>query len=400
MPCAAAVVDMARVDVKTERKSSDMARSGDMLVVKDLVVSYGGQPIVWGTSLTIGSGEFVTLLGPSGSGKTSILRAVAGYVHPDSGEIWIGDRSMVGQSPRVRNCGMVFQSYALFPHMTVAANVAYGLKARGIGRRDVAQRVQEMLDAMHLEGFGNRYPHELSGGQQQRVALARALVVRPDLLLMDEPLAALDLRLREQLQVEIRRVQQQFKISTLYVTHDQGEAFTMSDRIMVINNGRVVSNDQPRRVYMRPSCSFTARFVGNSSLMEIPVSEARSGYVKLPGQSKPFRLNWEVSADVGHLFVVLRPETVQCRDSVVSGWTEGRVVARRFAGINLMVAIKVGDHEILAVDPTGEMQLEQPVWFTWNLEDAHVIQETEQGLPVDAPEQSLIPIASRDEVHP
>ncbi|SIT40752.1 ABC transporter related protein (modular protein) [Paraburkholderia piptadeniae] len=366
--------------------------AGNALTVQDLVIGYGGKPVVNGVNFTIGHGEFVTLLGPSGSGKTSVLRAVAGYVQPEAGDIRIGARSMIGVSPRLRNCGMVFQSYALFPHMTLFQNIAYGLKTRGVAQAELQERVAEIVDAMHLGGFEGRYPHEMSGGQQQRVALARALVVRPDLLLMDEPLAALDLRLREQMQVEIRRIQQQFNISTLYITHDQGEAFTMSDRIMVMNRGDIVSSDRPRQVYLAPNCSFTARFVGSSSLMEIPLDEARAQSIALPGQAARFALDRPLPAEVGHLFVSLRPEVVQVRADAAPGWSEGVVVSRRFAGMSLMVSIRAGKHEVLAVDPSGEMVPDQPVWIRWALAEAHVIAENTGGLPCKGVPLRLVPL--------
>jgi ABC-type Fe3+/spermidine/putrescine transport system ATPase subunit len=375
---------------RTNQAAQSTTTSGHALAVQDLVIAYGSKPVVNGVSFTIGHGEFVTLLGPSGSGKTSVLRAVAGYVEPASGDIRIGARSMIGMSPRLRNCGMVFQSYALFPHMTVAQNIAYGLKTRNVDAAQLQTRVGEIVEAMHLGGFESRYPHEMSGGQQQRVALARALVVRPDLLLMDEPLAALDLRLREQMQVEIRRIQQQFNISTLYITHDQGEAFTMSDRIMVMNRGDIVSSDRPRQVYLAPNCSFTARFVGSSSLMEIPLADARAQSITLPGHPERFALDRALSDDVGHLFVSLRPEVVRVQTGPAPGWSEGVVVSRRFAGMSLMVSIRAGDHELLAVDPSGEMMPDQPVWIRWELDDAHVIAERANGLPSEAAALRLV----------
>jgi ABC-type Fe3+/spermidine/putrescine transport system ATPase subunit len=388
----AAPVDALRTNgtPRASHAAQSTATPGHALAVQDLVIAYGGKPVVNGVSFTIGHGEFVTLLGPSGSGKTSVLRAVAGYVEPASGDIRIGARSMIGVSPRLRNCGMVFQSYALFPHMTVAQNIAYGLKTRNVGGAQLQARVAEIVEAMHLGGFETRYPHEMSGGQQQRVALARALVIRPDLLLMDEPLAALDLRLREQMQVEIRRIQQQFNISTLYITHDQGEAFTMSDRIMVMNRGDIVSSDRPRQVYLAPNCSFTARFVGSSSLMAIPLDDARAQSIALPGHPERFALDRALSDDVGHLFVSLRPEVVRVQTEAAPGWSEGVVVSRRFAGMSVMVSIRAGEHELLAVDPSGEMMPDQPVWIRWSLDDAHVIAENADGLPCDGAALRLV----------
>ncbi len=366
-----------------------LAPARKALVVEKLSIKYGGTTVVPCANLTVEPGEFVTLLGPSGSGKTSVLRAVAGYIAPASGDIRIGERSVIGQSPRLRNCGMVFQSYGLFPHMSVAGNVAFGLKARKLPKAEIGERVAEVLDAVHLAPLRDRHPHQLSGGQQQRVALARALVIRPDLLLMDEPLAALDLRLREQLQVEIRRIQQRFAISTLYVTHDQGEAFTMSDRIIVMNAGEIVSAQRPRDLYLSPSCSFTARFVGSSSLLEIPIARARAGIVTLAGCPRPFRLLHPPRPETARIYVALRPEVIRCGATWTEGWTEGVVVARRYAGMSPMLAIEADGKDVLAVDATGEMRPGDAAWFDWSLEDAHVIEETEAGLPCPTPGQRL-----------
>jgi putative spermidine/putrescine transport system ATP-binding protein len=373
--------------------SSVLAENGaePALSITGLNISYGNFPVVNDASMTIGRGEFVTLLGPSGSGKTSILRTVAGYVTPTSGSVSICGRDVTYQPPRLRNCGMVFQSYALFPHMTVSDNIAFGLKARGLPKSEVVARTAEMIEAVRLQEFASRYPSQMSGGQQQRVALARALVIRPDLLLMDEPLAALDLRLREQLQVEIRRIQQKFRISTLFVTHDQGEAFTMSDRILVMNKGNIVAEGAPRDVYLKPPSSFAAEFIGNVSLIDLPQQSIQSGEAKLPGQRRRFRLRNQPSGSTARLLVALRPETINCRGSASDGWSEGTVTARRFSGLSPLVAIAAGDQEILASDQNGSFKVGQKVWFDWSLEDAHVIEETAAGLPCGDPDQALVP---------
>ena len=206
---------------------------------------YGAELAVDRVSLTIGEAEFVTLLGASGSGKTTCLRMVAGFVAPTSGRVFIGEADVTRLPPQKRDTAMVFQQYALFPHLTVAQNVAFGLKVRRLPRAEIEARVREVLDLVQLGAFAGRFPNQLSGGQKQRVALARAVVVRPKILLLDEPLGALDLKLREELQVEIKRVQSTLGVTTLFVTHDQGEALSMSDRIGVMHCGRIVQIDTP-----------------------------------------------------------------------------------------------------------------------------------------------------------
>lgn len=229
--------------------------------------SFGSTHAVRDVSFVINEGEFVTILGASGSGKTTCLRMVAGFLKPTHGKILFGPREVTNVPPYRRNTGMVFQHYALFPHLTVFKNISFGLHARRLPAQEVRARTQQALELVHLEDFADRYPKQLSGGQRQRVALARAVVIRPDVLLLDEPLAALDMKLREELQVEIRRVQQEVGITTLFVTHDQSEALSMSDRIVVMDDGRVVQADSPVNLYRRPQSRFVANFVGRTNFV-------------------------------------------------------------------------------------------------------------------------------------
>jgi spermidine/putrescine ABC transporter ATP-binding subunit len=239
--------------------------------------SYGDQLAVRGVDLIVQPGEFVTLLGPSGCGKTTCLRMVAGFVAPSRGRIVMGGRDITALPPYRRNTGMVFQSYALFPHKTVEENIAFGLRVRRLPRAEREQRIAEALRLVHLDQFASRHPAQLSGGQRQRVALARAIVIRPDVLLLDEPLAALDLKLREELQVEIKRVQSALKITTLFVTHDQGEALSMSDRVAVMQDGRISQIDTPEALYERPNSRYVANFVGRTNLLDVVVRERLDG---------------------------------------------------------------------------------------------------------------------------
>ena len=237
--------------------------------------------IVKGFSLDIAKGEFVTLLGPSGSGKTSILMLLAGFESVSGGDIRINGTPITHTPPYRRNIGVVFQSYALFPHMTVAENLAYPLKARKMDRGTIATRVEEYLDLIELDGFGNRHPGQLSGGQRQRVALARALIFEPSLVLMDEPLGALDKKLREQMQFEITRLHQKLGFTVIYVTHDQTEALTMSDRIAVLNDGFVQQYATPAELYERPRNAFVADFIGENNMIPGEIVEIKDQTVRV-----------------------------------------------------------------------------------------------------------------------
>jgi putative spermidine/putrescine transport system ATP-binding protein len=239
-----------------------------VLRLVDVSKSFGDVQAVDGISLDINAGEFFALLGPSGSGKTTCLRMVAGFERPSDGWIWLAGRDVTDDPPFAREVNTVFQDYALFPHMSVADNIGYGLRVRGMRKADRASRVDEALRTVRLEGYGDRRPAQLSGGQRQRVALARALVKRPRVLLLDEPLGALDRKLREEMQVELKGLQRELGITFVFVTHDQDEALTMSDRIAVFNKGRLEQVGTPADIYDRPSTSFVADFIGTSNIVE------------------------------------------------------------------------------------------------------------------------------------
>jgi ABC-type Fe3+/spermidine/putrescine transport system ATPase subunit len=236
--------------------------------------AYGASYAAQNVSLDIREGEFLTLLGASGSGKTTCLRIVGGFIEPSEGKVFFGPQDITSLPAHRRNTGMVFQQYALFPHMNVAANVAFGLKVRRLPRAEVDGRVREALRLVRLEAFAERYPSQLSGGQKQRVALARAVVINPKVLLLDEPLGALDLKLREELQSEIKRVQSTLGITAVFVTHDQSEALAMSDRIGVMRDGRLIQVDTPAAIYGRPASRYVASFVGRTNFLKVAVREA------------------------------------------------------------------------------------------------------------------------------
>ncbi len=241
-----------------------------VLELQSLTKRYGTMTAVDNVSLTIDHGLLVCLLGPSGCGKTTTLRLIAGFVTPDDGEIRVGGRTISTPAssfpPEQRNMSMIFQSYALWPHMTIAENVAYGLKIRRLSRADIEKRVKAILTVTHLADMAERYPNELSGGQQQRVALARALVVEPETLLLDEPLSNLDANLREEMRFEIRRLHDEYKYTTVYVTHDQAEAMTTADLIVVMNEGRIEQLGTPEEIYQRPRSEFVAKFIGGTNI--------------------------------------------------------------------------------------------------------------------------------------
>jgi putative spermidine/putrescine transport system ATP-binding protein len=243
------------------------------LRISKLVKRYGAFVALAPTDLEVAEGEFLTLLGPSGSGKTTLLSLVAGLVHPDEGEVRIGDEDVTYSPPYERDIGMVFQNYALFPHMTIEENILFPLKMRKIDAAQTRRRAVEALDMVRLPDLAKRYPRELSGGQQQRIALARCLVYRPSIILMDEPLGALDKKLRDQMQLEIKRIHRELRTTIVYVTHDQEEAMTMSDRICLMNNGQIEQLGSPNDLYFRPRSLFVADFLGESNLLPARVSD-------------------------------------------------------------------------------------------------------------------------------
>jgi iron(III) transport system ATP-binding protein len=282
--------------------------------IRKLRKRYGDVAAVDGLDLDVKPGELVALLGPSGCGKTTTLRVVAGFLSPDSGEVWVGDRCLSSSTtvipPERRRMGMIFQSYALWPHMTVAQNVGYGLRFSKDGRRGVPRseregKVTEMLRVVQLAGYEQRYPGELSGGQQQRVAVARALVVEPEILLLDEPLSNLDASLREEMRFEIRRLHETFGITTLYVTHDQSEAMVISDRVAVLDQGRVAQIGTAEELFERPRTRFVAEFIGKTNLIE-GTAERSDIFVRGPLRLRVF----EANLTPGPVVLSIRPHQI------------------------------------------------------------------------------------------
>jgi putative spermidine/putrescine transport system ATP-binding protein len=283
------------------------------LVLDNVVKSYDGQArAVDDVSLEVAKGEFMTFLGPSGSGKTTTLMMIAGFERTTSGSISVGGRPIDPIPPHRRNIGMVFQNYALFPHMSVAKNVAYPLRMRRRPREEIRERVARVLDIVDLSAFAAAEPRHLSGGQQQRVALARALVFEPDLLLLDEPLGALDKNLREQMQIELRRIHRELHVTTIYVTHDQTEAMTMSDRIAVFNAGRIEQVAVPADIYHRPGTHFVAGFVGDNNVLAATVSDPVTGIYQTQGMGAVSGPATRFSGNAP-VWLVVRPEAIRRR---------------------------------------------------------------------------------------
>ncbi|WP_426988308.1 ABC transporter ATP-binding protein [Pseudarthrobacter sp. Y6] len=302
----------------------------------------GAKPAVSNLTITIEDGEFFTLLGPSGCGKSTTLRMVAGFIQPSSGSIHFGDKDVTNAAPNKRDTGMVFQNYALFPHMSVRGNVAYGLNARNVPKQDKNRRIDEALAQVGLEEFGDRRIDMLSGGQQQRVALARALVIRPAALLLDEPLSNLDAKLREETRTEIRSTQKAAGTTCLYVTHDQAEAMAMSDRVAVLNEGELHQVGSPREVYNRPATAFVARFIGRSNVLPCTVLGVDGGSVSISLADgtvlKTTRVEGSISARVtagDQAAVSLRPESIGLTVSPgkeTAGQLAGRILTAEFTG--------------------------------------------------------------------
>lgn len=296
------------------------------LTLSGIQKTYGTFVAVDSIDLDVKKGEFISLLGPSGCGKTTTLQMIAGFVEPTQGRIALDGRDMVSIPVNRRGIGIVFQNYALFPHMTVAENVAFGLKMQKTPKAETEQRVKATLDVVHLGKFAHRYPRELSGGQQQRVALARAVVLEPKLLLLDEPFSNLDAKLKEEMQIDLLQLQRQLQITTILVTHDQGEALALSDRVAVMEAGKIAQIDTPFEIYERPATRFVGQFLGRTNVLSIPPDQLPRG------------VTGENAAD-GRVTVTVRPEKVFFVDGAQPDAVVGRVRARIFQGTSWLYQI-------------------------------------------------------------
>ena len=315
------------------------------LTISRLEKSFGANRVVKDFNLEVEKGEFISLLGPSGCGKTTVLRMVAGFELPSAGRITIAGKDVSRLRPNHRNIGMVFQAYALFPNLTVAQNVGFGLKVKGAPAREIAARVAEMLALIGLPEMGERYPYQLSGGQQQRVALARALAPKPQVLLLDEPLSALDAKVRVSLRNEIRAIQRELGITTIFVTHDQEEALSMSDRIVVMHQGVADQVGTPFDIYNRPATRFVAGFVGTLNMLTAQVIDPASGHVRVGGSD----LVLGRALPGGEVVLGLRPEMLRLGAEPGMASLTGTITELDFLGSVIRLRLDLGDQR-LAVD--------------------------------------------------
>jgi spermidine/putrescine ABC transporter ATP-binding subunit len=348
----------------------------------DITKRFGNFTAVDRVTLSVEKGEFLTLLGPSGSGKTTLLRMLGGFEYPTSGTLELHGAD-VGYIPSYkRNIGMVFQKYALFPHLTVIENVAYPLKRRRVKAAEIAKLVKETLDMVGLDGFGDRYPRQLSGGQQQRVALARAFIFHPELLLMDEPLGALDKKLRDRMQAEIRTLQKRVGITTVYVTHDQIEAMTMSDRVAVMNHGRIEQIGTPQELYDRPTTEFVASFIGDSNLVPTLLEGVHGDFASLKVLDRTgIRAPANLHGTKGKcLNLLIRPEKLRVstdRTEAQENWLEGTVHSMVFLGDVTQITVAVAGTDITAkiANRAGEavVSVGQKAIVSWSKDDCSLV---------------------------
>jgi len=344
------------------------------------------QEILSDFDLSINDGEFFTLLGPSGCGKTTVLRLIAGFEQPDEGRIHISGMEVTGIPAERRPVNTVFQSYALFPHMTVFENIAFGLRMAGVAQAEIHSRVGEALEIVRLAGFAQRKPHQLSGGQKQRVAIARAVVNRPKVLLLDECLSALDLKLRQQMQIELKQLQRQLGITFIYVTHDQEEALSLSDRLLVMNNGNAEQIGTPREVYESPRNLFVARFIGEINVFdgEIVKELGDLNYLaNIQGVEKPVRSDTRFALG-DQVHILLRPEDLRI-DYIEDAPSDrqgfiGRILERNYTGQTLDSLIALDNGQQLSAneffnedDPDFDYRIGQRVWVDWVAGWEHVI---------------------------
>ena len=367
-----------------------------VLELKDIVKSFGETEVLKGVSLAIQEGEFVTFLGSSGCGKTTILRIIAGLEYPDSGQVLIEGKDMENLGPEKRNVNMVFQNYALFPHMNVEQNIGYGLKIRGVAKDEIKKRVKEMLKLVQLEGFENRKPSAMSGGQRQRVAIARALINNPKVLLLDEPLGALDLQLRRQMQLELKHLQKELGITFIYITHDQEEALNMSDRIVILHNGKIEQVGTPAEIYDDPETAYVASFVGSANILHGGVVQVTDDGVVLKNEFGTMNGRYRNSVGAGaessevgkdgvsrqvcvgdYLTLAIRSENIGiARKPETDTYIEGTIAEKSFAGGMLRIAVKMADGSEIVISRHGiniDYAIGEHVYMEWSAEAAVLV---------------------------
>ncbi|MCI8742689.1 MAG: ABC transporter ATP-binding protein [Lachnospiraceae bacterium] len=369
----------------SQEKELNKEEKPALLELRQIEKRFGDTRVLKGIDLTVEEGEFVTLLGSSGCGKTTTLRIIAGLEEPDRGQVLLEGVDMGGQGPEKRNVNTVFQNYALFPHMNVFQNIAYGLKIRKVDKEEIRRRVTEMLALVQLEGFEKRMPSQMSGGQRQRVAIARALVNNPRVLLLDEPLGALDLQLRRQMQTELKRLQKKLGITFIYITHDQEEAINMSDKIVVIRDGLVEQAGTPSQIYDDPRTSYVAQFVGSANILTGTAVQVRGqeGILEHASGQAGFRTGARPVKEGETITVAVRGETIRI-------WPEkhqpqglaGVITEKSFVGGMLRIAVALKDGTEMTVSRHGinfDYDAGQQVWLEWDA-SAAVLVDREDGL--------------------
>ena len=357
-----------------------MPMSETLLRVEALEKSFGDTQVLRKLSFDVSPGEFMTLLGPSGCGKTTTLHIIAGLLEPDAGRILLGGQDITDAPPEKRNVNTVFQNYALFPHMNVEKNISYGLRMRGMKKAQWQPRVEEMLRLVQLEGRAKRMPDQLSGGQRQRVAIARAVVLEPRILLLDEPLGALDLKLRRQMQTELKEIQKRLGIAFVYITHDQEEALNMSDRIAVMNGGRFEQIGSPEEIYERPATRFAAEFIGQTNMLDCRVAraDAQGLILEYAGERIPARpVLFEPRPGDG-VCLALRTERLRfSTEKTGKCGLPGTLLERRYAGGSMRATIRLDDgRDVTALCASAEHargDVGERVFLSWNPEEAPVV---------------------------
>lgn len=336
------------------------------LEINNVSKYFGKTTAVKDFDLKVEKGELVSFLGPSGCGKTTTLRMVAGFEVPSEGQIIIDGKDMTFTPPNQRPVGMVFQAYALFPNMTVAGNIGFGLKIAKKPKEEIEQRVKEMLELIHMPGFENRYPHQLSGGQQQRVALARALAMHPEVLLLDEPLSALDAKIRVSLRAEIRAIQQELGITTIYVTHDQEEALSISDRVVVMNNARIEQVGTPFQIYNFPQTEFVAQFVGTLNAVLAEIVDVKDGLLRFDGQQVHTADKLEGYRNGDRIMVAIRPERLSfAHEGRKANILTGTIKNITFLGSIVRIQVKLGE-SVFYMDTFNNPYLTLPYFYRGN----------------------------------
>ena len=344
--------------------------------IKNVNKLYGDNHVVHNLEMKVYEGEFLTMLGPSGCGKTTILRMIGGFEEPSDGQILVEGERVEDKEPFERNVNTVFQSYALFPHMDIFNNIAYGLKMKKVKKAEIKERVDEMLQLVQLTGFEKRYPSQLSGGQKQRVAIARALINRPRVLLLDEPLGALDMKLRKEMQLELKNLQKQLGITFIYVTHDQEEALTMSDRIAIMNQGYLDQLDTPEQIYKKPATKFVADFIGESNIFEAVINQIDGNIAKFGFEAGnaagliPEELTFETGEMI---YAGIRPEKLQyslteVEDFAIKGLVKEQIYVGNIIKSNILLSngqtVKISRMDVEEVPKTGQI-----VYIHWHLND-------------------------------